>query len=394
MGNHSWLKSDLHHSISGSYISGSSASSFPNQNSNFSDMYVYSNSTPQMPSLTPSALPKQRDKDLAKAEIAILAAIMALAAVGNTFVLVILVRRRKHNAPMHVFMVNLCIADLVVAFFQVLPQLLWDITEHFMGPDILCRTIKYLQIVGMFASSYMIVAMTFDRHQAICHPMWTFQKRGARWNIPITMAWSLSLLLSLPQIFIFSKTKKDSGQMDCWGHFVEPWGLKAYITWMTVMVFIGPTIIIAVCQIRIFKEIHENIYLKSERVSAEIKKNKLTIEMEKNPSGVSKAMSKTIKMTLVIVLVYIICWAPFFIIQLWAAWDPNAPSQSIPFTIIMLLASLNSCTNPWIYTAFSSSVSKELIRLLCCRQWARRKNSIPDDSSTTGTSTTAKDTIY
>lgn len=43
--------------------------------------------------------------------------------------------------------------------------------------------------------------------------------------------------------------------------------------------------------------------------------------------GVTKAMSKTVRMTLVIVLVYTICWSPFFIVQLWAAWDPNPPNQ-------------------------------------------------------------------
>ena len=45
------------------------------------------------------------------------------------------------------------------------------------------------------------------------------------------------------------------------------------------------------------------------------------------PPSITKAMSKTLRMTLVIVLVYTICWSPFFIVQLWAAWDPNAPNQ-------------------------------------------------------------------
>lgn len=45
------------------------------------------------------------------------------------------------------------------------------------------------------------------------------------------------------------------------------------------------------------------------------------------PPGVSRAMSKTLRMTLVIVLVYTLCWSPFFTVQLWAAWDPNPPDQ-------------------------------------------------------------------
>lgn len=65
----------------------------------------------------------------------------------------------------------------------------------------------------------------------------------------------------------------------------------------------------------------------------------------------------------------------------------------VAFTILMLLASLNSCTNPWIYTAFSSSVSRELQNLLQCRSGPGRRGSLPDDSTTTHTST-AKDSLY
>uniref|UniRef100_A0A8C1GMG6 Vasopressin V2 receptor n=1 Tax=Cyprinus carpio TaxID=7962 RepID=A0A8C1GMG6_CYPCA len=325
------------------------------------------------------ALAMVRDISLAKAEIGVLGLVLALTTLGNSFVLWVLLRRRKYNAPMHLFMVNLCVADLVVAFFQVLPQLVWDITERFQGPDVLCRSVKYLQIVGMFASSYMIVAMTVDRHNAICCPLQAY-KGGAvsRWNTPIMVAWGLALVLSVPQVFIFSRSEVSPGVFECWGKFAEPWGLKAYVTWMTIAVFLLPTFIITVCQVRIFKEIHDNIYLKSEHVvSADMKKNLVFFHFPffKKRASVSKAMSKTVRMTLVIVLVYTLCWSPFFTVQLWAAWDPNPPDQ-VAFTILMLLASLNSCTNPWIYTAFSSSVSGELLALLRCRPKLPHRSSI------------------
>ncbi|XP_062398143.1 vasopressin V2 receptor [Sardina pilchardus] len=348
------------------------------------------------PTLHPVAPPRVRDLALARAEIGVLGLVLALTTLGNGFVLWVLLRRRKHHAPMHLFMINLCVADLVVAFFQVLPQLVWDITERFQGPDALCRSVKYLQIVGMFASSYMIVAMTVDRHYAICCPLQAYRGGApSKWNTPIMVAWGLSLVLSLPQVFIFSRSEVAPGKFDCWGNFAEPWGLKAYVTWMTIAVFILPACIITVCQVRIFREIHDNIYLKSERVvTAEFKRNSVLFHFPHRDTGVSKAMSKTVRMTLVIVLVYTFCWSPFFIVQLWAAWDPNPPDQGVAFTILMLLASLNSCTNPWIYTAFSSSVSRDMQALLHCRWRPARRGSLPDDSTTTHTSTTTKDSVY
>ncbi|XP_068188190.1 vasopressin V2 receptor-like [Antennarius striatus] len=450
---------------------------------------------------TPRTLPQPRVRDLglARAEIAVLGVVLALTTLGNSFVLWVLLRRRKQNAPMHVFMVNLCVADLVVAFFQVLPQLIWDITERFQGPDLLCRSVKYLQIVGMFASSYMIVAMTVDRHHAICCPLQAYRGGAmSRWNTPVMVAWGLSLVLSIPQVFIFSRSEVTPGEYECWGHFAEPWGLKAYVTWMTIAVFILPALIITICQIRIFREIHNNIYLKSERIMmTELKRSKVFFRLQhfkksddwgrgrsapggvgrdrrggqllkgvnnnphnnghssqassvvhysncsehvtlttstsphqqqilKNancqecctscematgspnfsidyapptpvsppPPSITNAMSKTVKMTLVIVLVYTVCWSPFFIVQLWAAWDPNPPDQGVAFTILMLLASLNSCTNPWIYTAFSNSVSRELQNLMRCRSRPSRRGSLPDDSTTITHTSTTKDNLY
>ncbi|XP_072552633.1 vasopressin V2 receptor [Salminus brasiliensis] len=495
--------------------------------------WLFHNSSSSTTQLPPPA--RVRDMALARAEVGVLGLILALATLGNSFVLWVLLRRRKYNAPMHLFMVNLCIADLVVAFFQVLPQLVWDITERFQGPDALCRSVKYMQIVGMFASSYMIVAMTVDRHYAICCPLQAY--RGgtvSRWNTPIVVAWGLALVLSVPQVFIFSRSEVAPGEFECWGHFAEPWGLKAYVTWMTLAVFVLPAFIITLCQVRIFREIHDNIYLKSERVvSADFKKNLVffrfpnlkkqeervrgrtraghmpreargefhlknnnseslnayssqhapqpdccscpcrddqcgcelttgysspdvlphshthtnhpnsahlqdcslsqkpftetgpacyqtslaysdslespaevsnpvhypsiippTRSLPLPPPGVSRAMSKTVRMTLVIVLVYTMCWSPYFIVQLWAAWDPNPPVQGVAFTILMLLASLNSCTNPWIYTAFSSSVSHELLSLLHCRPRPTHPGSNLEDSSAIHTTTTTKDNTY
>lgn len=60
--------------------------------------------------------------------------------------------------------------------------------------------------------------------------------------------------------------------------------------------------------------------------------------------------------------------------------------------LLMLLASLNSCTNPWIYAFFSSSVSSELRRLLCCTP----RHALPslgpqEESCATASSFLAKD---
>ncbi|XP_055364763.1 oxytocin receptor-like isoform X2 [Betta splendens] len=272
-----------------------------------------------------------RDEGLAKVEIALLSVIFVSAAVLNTSLLLVLWRQRKQMSRMRVFVFHLCLADLVVAFFQVCPQLMWDVTDRFVGPDLVCRLVKYLQVFGMFASTYMIVVMTVDRYQAVCNPM----------------------------------VEVAPGVFDCWAKFIQPWGLQTYITWTTLVIFVLPVVTVVVCQVRICRAIQINLYQKTQQSGS------VGVPLPPRASGVvgmSKARVKTLKMTVVIVLAYIVCWAPFFIVQLWSAWDSHAPKETATFTILMLLASLNSCANPCIYLLFCSQFPKRLAMLLCQRQ--------------------------
>ncbi|XP_049728106.1 vasopressin V2 receptor isoform X1 [Elephas maximus indicus] len=357
-------------------------------------------SRPSSPSNSSEEEPDPRDPLLARAELALLSTVFVAVTLSNGLVLGALVRRgrRGHWAPMHIFIGHLCLADLAVALFQVLPQLAWDATDRFWGPDVLCRAVKYLQMVGMYASSYMILAMTLDRHRAICRPMLAYRHGGgARWNRPVLVAWACSLLLSLPQLFIFAQRDvgDGSGVLDCWARFAEPWGLRAYVTWIALMVFVAPALGIAACQVLIFREIHASLVPgPSERARGRRSRHRPGGPSE--GARVSAAMAKTVRMTLVIVIVYVLCWAPFFLVQLWAAWDPEAPREGPPFVLLMLLASLNSCTNPWIYASFSSSVSSELRSLLCCSGRRRAPPSLgpQDESCATASSSLAKERSF
>ncbi|KAL6111304.1 uncharacterized protein ACO6RY_08315 [Pungitius sinensis] len=311
-----------------------------------------------------------RDERLARVEIALLSIIFITAGILNVGLLLVLWKRRERLSRMRVFVFHLCVADLVVTLFQICPQLMWDITDRFVGPDVLCRVVKYLQVVGMFASSYMVVAMTIDRQQAVCRPMVTFRSRRARWNGPLCAAWCVSFIGSLPQIFIFSRVEVSPGVYDCWAQFIKPWGTRAYVTWTTLVIFVVPVVVVIVCQVRICRTVRTNFHVKMRR--SEEAAGQPPSSGASTVAGLLKARVKTVKMTVVIVLAYMVCWTPFFTVQMWSVWDAEAPTQTATFTILMLLASLNSCANPCIYLLFSGKLTQLLVGLMCVRQLDRR----------------------
>ncbi|XP_041673106.1 oxytocin receptor like [Cheilinus undulatus] len=320
--------------------------------------------------------PLKRNEEVAKVEVTVLFLVLLLALTGNLCVLWAIHASKHSQSRMYYFMKHLSIADLVVAIFQVLPQLIWDITFRFYGPDLLCRLVKYLQVVGMFASTYMLVLMSVDRCLAICQPLRSVHKRKDRYCV--IASWMLSLVFSTPQAYIFSLKDVGHGVYDCWGDFVQPWGAKAYITWMSLSIYIIPVAILSICYGLICFKIWQNFNLKTRRehflsLTPRPSKGAHPLSRVSSVRLISKAKIRTVKMTFVVVLAYIVCWTPFFFVQMWSAWDLAAPREDVAFIITMLLASLNSCCNPWIYLFFGGHLFHDLMQCFscCCPQYLK-----------------------
>ncbi|XP_003475999.1 vasopressin V1a receptor [Cavia porcellus] len=335
-----------------------------------------------------------RNEELAKVEIAVLAVTFVVAVLGNSSVLLALHRTPRKTSRMHLFIRHLSLADLAVAFFQVLPQLCWDVTYRFRGPDWLCRVVKHLQVFAMFASAYMLVVMTADRYIAVCHPLKTLQQPARRSRLMIAASWVLSFVLSTPQYFIFSMIEVDNvtKAQDCWATFIQPWGSRAYVTWMTSCVFVAPVVILGTCYGFICYHIWRNVRGKTASRLGEgaagsggaFHKGLLIAPFVSSVKTISRAKIRTVKMTFVIVTVYILCWAPFIIVQMWSVWDEKfvwTDSENPTTTITALLASLNSCCNPWIYMFFSGHLLQDCVKSFpCCQSMKQKINKEDTDS--------------
>ncbi|XP_008593109.1 PREDICTED: oxytocin receptor [Galeopterus variegatus] len=284
-----------------------------------------------------TAGPPRRNEALARVEVAVLCVILFLALSGNVCVLLALRTTRHQHSRLFFFMKHLSIADLVVAVFQVLPQLLWDITFRFYGPDLLCRLVKYLQVVGMFASTYLLLLMSLDRCLAICQPLRSLSRRTDR--LAVLATWLGCLVASAPQVHIFALREVADGVFDCWAVFIQPWGPKAYITWITLAVYVVPVIVLAACYGLISFKIWQNLRLKTAAAAAAQGPGdaaagaaagggaRAALARVSSVKLISKAKIRTVKMTFIIVLAFVVCWTPFFFVQMWSVWDDNAPKE-------------------------------------------------------------------
>ena len=290
----------------------------------------------------PGLLP--RDENLANIEIGVLGAILYMAIFGNSVVLVVLKFRKAKLTRMQWFIVHLCLADLFVAFFNVLPQMAWDITYVFKGNNFLCKTVKFAQLYAMYASSYVLIVCAIDRYISICYPLMSHTWSMRRAHVMVLLAWIISGLFSIPHLFMFSYIELSPGVYDCRENLLSDgiWKIRVYITWSFLSVYGIPLIILTFVYTRICYVVWMNVDSRETTNNRNRKYNSIRVSFRKDnlsqgkpckftansrvhTKSASKSKLKTVKLTLVVVLCYLACWAPFYIFQMWWAYDPMAP---------------------------------------------------------------------
>ncbi|KAK6061366.1 7 transmembrane receptor, partial [Cooperia oncophora] len=155
--------------------------------------------------------------------------------IGNTwqFILIFVIFRGNHAvrrriSPVQLLLLHTCAADLLFALVTLGTEILTLLSyPHFGGSDWLCKAMRYGQVLPLYASPFLLVAISADRYQmhwfswefpesvdifqAICRPLANIRSsRFRRPNCFAAVAWILALLFSIPQLFIWRK--KQNGE--------------------------------------------------------------------------------------------------------------------------------------------------------------------------------------
>ncbi|VDK49318.1 unnamed protein product [Anisakis simplex] len=255
----------------------------------------------------------------------------------------------------YALLLHMSAADLLFALLTILPTMLIIITDPiFYGPNIVCKFVKYVQVmpcnilfktsifierneekakqkaqrnwvIPMYASSFLLVAISADRYHAICRPLAAM--RNDYYNRPsvyAAIAWSLAGFLSIPQFFNFAKHEDG----DCRDTYTSEWQYSLYVVFFNIMVWLLPSSIAGY----FYYNVCRSVRVKAQRIELD------------------RRHVQTVKLTLTIVAANFILWAPFCIIN------------PVFATYIMFFGNLNSCMNPWIWFLFN----KESVKRAFC----------------------------
>ena len=165
--------------------------------------------------------------------------------------------------------------------------------------------------------------------------------------------WVCAALVSSPVFYIFRENTVDGVSM-CENIFREKpkWHRQLWITFSCVVVFIIPLVILAISYIRIFLKIADKATRNSTKTTSSAFRNG-KIHLQASHSTLPKAKIKTLKMTFVIIIVFMVCSSPYVIVEMIMSFGDFCIISKKLYAILGGMAASNSATNPFVFLAFN-----------------------------------------
>ncbi|XP_063885972.1 cardioacceleratory peptide receptor-like isoform X1 [Scylla paramamosain] len=297
----------------------------------------------------------------------ILGVMFLVALLGNSKVMWTLRQKWENRGRMTILSFNLTLADTLVTLITILGQLLWEVLDkHWYLSNGACKVYKVASTFAITSSNYMLVAIAIDRHEAVVRPLNPFISAK---NL-VLAAWAVSLLPSLPNLFIFLRHTTPEGRTYCVSKFytqeLDTNFRQVYLMVVLVLVFIICQVLLLVLYVRIYF----TIWRKSSYFRGGQRGN--NNDSQRSNSLLPKAKTKTLNMTIVIVATFFVTNTPYVVQELLIAFGNMDNINPNVVALFGIISASNSSLNPFIYLLFCPKAerrSPESYRVTFSRRW-------------------------
>ncbi|XP_076066287.1 QRFP-like peptide receptor isoform X2 [Oratosquilla oratoria] len=298
--------------------------------------------------------------------------LFVLSMTGNILVLLVFYHNDNMRSTINQHLVNLAVADLLVATFCMWVHLVRHLTyPNYVLPAIVCKLEGFIQATAVTASVLTLTVISFTRLAVVMYPLEVRVSTHRACRV-IALVWILSAVLSSPfaiyrELYSFQWLNFKSWHCDeIWpvtvvrdenGHCVNKHELqKIFYTVFTIVLYFLPVLVMLVnyslvgwhlCMSQLPGEHNPSSQLTSER-----------------------RRHKGVKMVVVVLIVFVVCWTPLQSIILYGHlfWsnknllhDGFAHYEYASY----FMAHLNSALNPIIYCGFNDKFRQGVLALFC-----------------------------
>ncbi|XP_074550730.1 cholecystokinin receptor [Halichoeres trimaculatus] len=375
-------------------------------------------------------IPPQRQKDEDHTlRILLYSLIFFLSVVGNLLIIVVLTVNKRMRTVTNTFLLSLAVSDLMMAVFCMPFTLIPSILKDFIFGATMCKIVSYLMGISVSISTFSLVAIAIERYSAICNPLKSrvWQTRSHAYKV-IAVTWVLAFTIMIPYPIISHLESYQRPDNTTANQCRHKWPVaRAEQTWyilLLLVLFAIPGVVMIVAYGLISRELYRGIQFEmGHKKDSTVVKNGLTTtvsagsddgdgcyvnvqrphSMEMSSMGTSgrsvkterprsntsgaklEAKKRVIRMLVVIVFLFFLCWMPLYCANTWRAFDDLSAKRALsgaPIAFIHLLCYTSACVNPIIYCFMNTRFRNALLTTFsCCATpcHRRRRRSLRDN---------------
>ncbi|KAM9463922.1 substance-P receptor-like isoform 1-T1 [Salvelinus alpinus] len=258
--------------------------------------------------------------------------------VGNVVVIWIIMAHKRMRTVTNYFLLNLAFAEASMSALNTVINFIYSVHNEWYFGLMYCRFHNFFPVAAVFASIYSMTAIAVDRYTAIIHPL---QQRmsSTETKVIVGVIWVLALLLAFPQYY-YSMTEELPGRIICYIEWPKYTGCDykiLYYVCVTVLIYFLPLLVMGCAYLVV------GLTLWASNIpgdSSDRYKEQLT------------AKRKVVKMMIVVVCTFSLCWLPYHVYFLLHLFFPllfeTLYIQQV-YLAVMWLAMSSTMYNPIIY---------------------------------------------
>ena len=298
------------------------------------------------------------------------AVIFLVALFGNSFGLVVVLKKSSSRSATNLFIANMAVADLLLTFTMMPLSIVFLYRGNlwFGGTlsTVTCKALFYAIPISISASVFTMTFISFDRLYAIFYPLKEkiFQKPKFLSGI----IWILSIVLMMPYVFLLQVEYDPIADAHlCVLVLMWPWedendltleetsrGSKTFHIVVFIMLYALPLFVTVtnyslICRKLWLRKIPGNV-------------------TDGNRANAEKSKRKVVRLLVTVCVVFALCWFPIYVNHYF--WYVRPDKQHLlPEEVKIVfnwLAHASSAINPCLYVLLNSEFRKKLFATLIC----------------------------
>ncbi|KAF3688183.1 Trace amine-associated receptor 13c [Channa argus] len=254
----------------------------------------------------------------------------------NLLVIISISHFKQLHTPTNLLLLSLAVSDFLVGLLAM-PFQIHLVEPCWMLGDLVCVLHYFLLCIIAGASIVNTVLISADRYVAICDPLHYSSKITVkRVQVSVLLCW---IYCGFYSVFLFYDNLKQPGRYNsCYGECVV--NIVGAVD--LVMSFIIPISAIIILYVRVFVVAVSQARAMRSHITAVTLQSSVTVTVKKSELKAARTLG-------VVVVVFLICYCPYYCVSL-SSSDIIIGSAANIFIGFLIFS--NSCLNPVIYAFF------------------------------------------